>query len=208
MSCDIFFAIWLSGPHRGSPKGPPHASGWTRQTPPKGCQVASSIPAQRRMLHWVSRPRRQPDPSPGVAEGSTSPPPMLRFQSLSTSVVGNQGLLGSRPTGRTVSHLAGKPKRRRWAKWHKVSDTRAPRRGSRLRGELRRCPPDGWRERHPRAPSPCALPAAAAAVATARLCQRAELPPRAATEKPRRVRWEGAPGRPPAPPPPRGGRSR
>lgn len=79
-------------------------------------------------------------------------------------------------------------------------------------GRLRRCPLDGRREgrSRPKYLTELSAPtAAAAAVATARVCQGAELPPSAATERPRRVQGEGRRAgrpRPAAPPPPRRGR--
>nr|KAF6291030.1 hypothetical protein mMyoMyo1_009400 [Myotis myotis] len=130
-----------------------------------------------------ARRRLLPGRRPGVLRGGLAPPKAARPdprsqsgkvpfaasearvpRSLTLGGGKNQGLLGSRPTGRAVSHRAGRTGSR--------SRTPAPPDTAPAPGRARHCPPDGWRAGHPR-PEPQRPPGRrrVAAVATARLCQ-------------------------------------
>ena len=131
----------------------------------------------------VSRPKREPDVIQGVVEGSLA---LLRCFDCRISEPQwwkNKGLLGSQSTGRRITRLAGKPKQRRWAKSRKEgSDARASRRCPRApgAGDSSDAAPSTVGAKSIHVQNTCALPAAAAAaaVATAWVCQGAELPPR------------------------------
>lgn len=122
----------------------------------KGCKVGSSILApQRDAPMWSPAPK-----------GSLTRSEELQKVHLTTSDasvpeplhLGGGKIRGSSEVGqqgrREVSRLAGKAKRRRRAKSREEGLARprlpTPPPGSRLRGELRRCPLDGRREGHSR----------------------------------------------------------